>query len=319
MSSKGITKQIEDPQINDIVDKTNKINLNTSKGEIEDSSSANQTEVIKRSSTTNTDGKQIPVQKTPSYQYKKSVPSPIYDYFGGQQYFDSLQKTDDNMINQTHYPLKSGTSGYSPMKNKNGQTPNYNEFNLFNKGETPTEDQDSYSPNENNSTPLIMQYQQLDNMGGNKGDASRFRNQMKNIKQDNPMNMFNYHTEGNNPNMFFDNPNFNLNSNFNPMNPNFLQKSMQMFNNPNINTFNANLPPNSFMNNPMNRSTQQSTPFPGFDTPMANQMMFPMNNGSQRPNIPPELYLFEKFGKRGWQCEKCNNFNFERKYINITI
>ena len=164
-----------------------------------------------------------------------------------------------------------------------------------------------------------MQYQQLDNMGGNKGDASRFRNQMKNIKQDNPMNMFNYHTEGNNPNMFFDNPNFNLNSNFNPMNPSFLQKSMQMFNNPNINTFNANLPPNSFMNNPMNRSTQQSTPFPGFDTPMANQMMFPMNNGSQRPNIPPELYLFEKFGKRGWQCEKCNNFNFERKYINITI
>ena len=83
MSSKGITKQNEDPQINDIVDKTNKINLNTSKGEIEDNNSANQTNIIKRSSTTNTDSKQIPIQKTPSYQYKKSIPTQIYDFFGG--------------------------------------------------------------------------------------------------------------------------------------------------------------------------------------------------------------------------------------------
>ena len=297
MSSKGIIKPNED--INDIVDKTNKINLNNSKGEIDDNSSTHQTENIKRSSTTNTDSKQIPIQKTPSYHYKKSVPSPIYDYFGGQQYFDSLQKTDDNMINQSHYPLKNGNS---PLKNKNGQTPNYNEFNLFNKGETTNEDQDSYSPNNDINSPLMLQYQQMENMGRNKMESSRFGNQ---LKQDNQMNMFNYHTEGNN--MFFDN-NQNFNMNFNPMNPNFLQKSMQMYNNLSMNNFNTNQ--NSFMNNPMNRNPQQTSPFPSFDNPM----MFNMNN-NQRPNIPPELYLFEKFGKRGWQCEKCNNFNFERKYI----
>ena len=28
-------------------------------------------------------------------------------------------------------------------------------------------------------------------------------------------------------------------------------------------------------------------------------------------NLNPEDYLYERFGKRGWQCEKCNNFNFE--------
>ena len=28
-------------------------------------------------------------------------------------------------------------------------------------------------------------------------------------------------------------------------------------------------------------------------------------------NLKPEDYLYERFGKRGWQCEKCNNFNFE--------
>lgn len=26
-----------------------------------------------------------------------------------------------------------------------------------------------------------------------------------------------------------------------------------------------------------------------------------------------EEYIFEKFGKRGWECEKCNNFNFESR------
>ena len=29
--------------------------------------------------------------------------------------------------------------------------------------------------------------------------------------------------------------------------------------------------------------------------------------------LNPEDYIFEKFGKRGWQCERCNNFNFESK------
>ena len=35
-------------------------------------------------------------------------------------------------------------------------------------------------------------------------------------------------------------------------------------------------------------------------------------------NITPEInyeYIFEKFGKRGWECEKCNNFNFETRNI----
>ena len=35
-------------------------------------------------------------------------------------------------------------------------------------------------------------------------------------------------------------------------------------------------------------------------------------------NINKEInfeYIFEKFGKRGWECEKCNNFNFETRNI----
>ena len=29
--------------------------------------------------------------------------------------------------------------------------------------------------------------------------------------------------------------------------------------------------------------------------------------------LKEEEYIFEKFGKRGWQCSKCNNFNFESR------
>ncbi len=29
--------------------------------------------------------------------------------------------------------------------------------------------------------------------------------------------------------------------------------------------------------------------------------------------LKEEDYIFEKFGKRGWQCSKCNNFNFESR------
>ena len=29
--------------------------------------------------------------------------------------------------------------------------------------------------------------------------------------------------------------------------------------------------------------------------------------------LKEEEYIFEKFGKRGWQCTKCNNFNFESR------
>ena len=30
-------------------------------------------------------------------------------------------------------------------------------------------------------------------------------------------------------------------------------------------------------------------------------------------NLKEEEYIFEKFGKRGWQCSSCNNFNFESR------
>ena len=36
---------------------------------------------------------------------------------------------------------------------------------------------------------------------------------------------------------------------------------------------------------------------------------------SKGKEMEKEEYVFEKFGKRGWECEKCNNFNFESRTI----
>ena len=52
-----------------------------------------------------------------------------------------------------------------------------------------------------------------------------------------------------------------------------------------------------------------------------NNMMFNKDNSNnmiqqqQTPTtkLDPEDFIFEKFGKRGWQCENCNNFNFESR------
>lgn len=38
------------------------------------------------------------------------------------------------------------------------------------------------------------------------------------------------------------------------------------------------------------------------------------NNSNQ--SIHSDDYIFEKYGKKGWMCEKCNNFNFESKSFN---
>ena len=43
-----------------------------------------------------------------------------------------------------------------------------------------------------------------------------------------------------------------------------------------------------------------------------------IKNESKKENIKEmkeEEYIFEKFGKLGWECEKCNNFNFESRTI----
>ena len=93
---------------------------------------------------------------------------------------------------------------------------------------------------------------------------------------------------------------------------------------------------NTFVNNPQNANNAfgNNPMFPNANPmkqPFNNQTQFPNNmntnnnpntfnntnvmnfNPNQKAGFRREDYIFEKFGKRGWQCEHCNNFNFESK------
>ena len=89
------------------------------------------------------------------------------------------------------------------------------------------------------------------------------------------------------------NPSFNNNNiiNYNPQtNNNFYSKNPSISNNNNNNNINFNNNSNNNNNNNNN-----------------NQIQIPVSKHN------PEDYLFIKFGKKGWQCESCNNFNFETR------
>lgn len=135
-------------------------------------------------------------------------------------------------------------------------------------------------------------------------------------------------------------PNLNTNTSFTPIvNPN------TAFNNSNCipsnlsfegfrqNRFNEmqnmNMNPNLVQNININNNFQMTSIYnPGFYE--NNQNMFVqekkphfVNNNYQEqeepfpPDFNPEEYIYVRFNKRGWECIKCNNFNFESKYINL--
>lgn len=260
---------------------------------------------------------QIPkaTQNTPNYKYnKKTVPSPIYNYFDtSQKYFESLQKGDDNLMNNTNFPLKS--TGIEPasdrlqgkMKMTPGinyqQAPNYNECkNIFNPQENSNiyQNQDSIDDNLNQ---LMMNYQK----------------QMNNSPE--PQDYLNYFSNGKNSNIMFNVNNSNEKSRLlygnNSDNFNMPQNKPNQFNQYNPSLFYQQSHPQMLSNNNNQSSYLNRNPLDSFS-------QFPDNCsqsqiGFQKINLNPELYLFEKFGKRGWQCENCNNFNFERKKLYIYL
>lgn len=89
----------------------------------------------------------------------------------------------------------------------------------------------------------------------------------------------------------FNNPNFNLNYE-EQIKSQFWQKNFGKKNN----IYNPNLGPNRNINGNFNGGINNT-------------------NGNYTSKFDPEEYIVEMFGKRGWICEACNNFNYESKYF----
>jgi hypothetical protein len=85
----------------------------------------------------------------------------------------------------------------------------------------------------------------------------------------------------------FNNPNFNMNKNEEQINNQFWQKNLGKKNNSNNYASGQNRNSNEDFNGSMNQNSIYTSKF------------------------DPEEYIVEMFGKRGWICEACNNFNYE--------
>lgn len=273
-------------------------------------------------------------QQTPSYQYpKKSTPSPIYNYFAeGQKYLSSHQNEEGDNEGTFNFVKKTSMSPKKSSQDK-VQTPNYRDFDFFNGTNSPDK---GNSPGKLNHMLLNMNMNQKSKFGSmnmddfQQGNNKKINFQNNNIMKDDfkPNMQINM---GENDNEEEENELDNeLNNDFRNigMKSQFNQKQFDFGNfRPNNNMNNPNNDFNPFMmNNPNSQGMPQGMNMGNIGMGQNQKMqMFPFfgNEGlmqQQSMNISKlnkEDYLFEKFGKRGWQCIRCNNFNFESKYIFI--
>lgn len=140
------------------------------------------------------------------------------------------------------------------------------------------------------------------------GSNTNYRNMNANFKYggNNINDLFSLNNLGNMGNLLNSNTNKQNNYNFNnnANNKNFFE--LDGMNNMNVNNMtNHNI--GLFQQFNQNNNNNQNL--------FQQQMNLGNSNNidSLVQNLNPEDYLFEKFGKKGWQCEDCNNFNFETR------
>ena len=240
------------------------------------------------------------LKHTPSYNNQNSSgsnPSPLYSYY--DEYSKYLSKNihlDEENKKKVNFQFSSNKNEIpnrnsminnintitSPKGDSPNETPNYNDFNFF-------------SNNNNNKSPEFTEVINNNNniIPGNNNNQFKTKN---NINMNYETNMFNNNFNFQNINeMKMKNLNNGIEINESQFNqfPNFTQMAFNSFNPSYRNQL-------YFQNNMM------------FNKDNSNSIMTqqPQN---QITKLNPEDYIFEKFGKRGWQCEKCNNFNFESK------
>ena len=253
------------------------------------------------------------IKHTPSHNNQKSSgsnPSPLYSYYDEySKYLSKYIHLDEENNQKENFQFSSSknvnpnrkaminaiNSITSPKGDSTNETPNYNDFNFFSSNNNNNKSPD---PNEVNNNININNI----NGGNINNNQFKIKNNNLNINYD--------------PNLF--------NNNFNFQN---LGNEMKIQNLNNLNNLNNGLEHNENQFNQFPNFNQIL--FNSFPSSYQNQMYFQnnlmfnkenSNNMIQQQQTPitklnPEDFIFEKFGKRGWQCEKCNNFNFESKNI----
>jgi hypothetical protein len=245
------------------------------------------------------------IKHTPSYNNQKSSgsnPSPLYSYYDEYSKYLSkyihlddeknktnIFKSSNQNLNQNKNSIINGINQItSPKGDSTNQTPNYNDCNFFSNNNT----------NNKSPAPVEINFNINNNIDSNNIINENYTNQFKqknniniNYEKNWFNNNFNFQNIGNE--MKLHNINYGLNQNDNQFSQftNFPQM--------NFNSISSNYQKQIYFQNNLMFNKENSNNIIQQQTPITK--------------LNPEDYIFEKFGKKGWQCENCNNFNFESK------
>lgn len=101
-------------------------------------------------------------------------------------------------------------------------------------------------------------------------------------------------------------------SNFNP--PNGMNSNVFNMNNPNLDFNNNEQMKNQFWQKNFGKKKYNNN-FPDLMKNNNNSKVPDINGIQSSSKYDPEEYIVEMFGKRGWICDACNNFNYESKFF----
>lgn len=281
--------------------------------------------------------------KTQQYKYyskrRNEMESPIFSYYDTSQKYliESLFQNDENkeranFIKKHQQQLPHQYDQQSDFGNSNPFM-NHMNFNFFNQNMIDT----SSSANTFATSPIAnnVMNQNDDNSNANTNSNNNFNYFDMNNHKSNAMSNTNmikgYKGKPRNNNEYTNSINNNLQSQYqlesSPeeqsylsalyKNKEFFQFNLTENNNNNSNNNNSN---NNYNNNNNNNFNNINFNNPNSNFQYQNQftLLNPRFQGEDNRHNDfiqdgNEEYIFEKFGKKGWQCEKCNNFNFECK------
>ena len=229
------------------------------------------------------------------------------------------KKEKNKQLNPTQQFFNNNFSNSNNYINFNNNYYNQNENYLFNNNNN--QNNNNINPNNNfNQNAVNLQYHNFSNNSMNKQIPS---------KMSINSNIFDVNINKNNlmiPQKYFEDikikmPNMNNHPmNFqnvkNHINNNIPKSSINMNNmNNNINLYNINYN-NNYINliNPINKNQNIKKEEQILrDKKEIKPQMYNIINNNDVKNLNPEDYLVKMFGRLGWICCQCNNFNFETR------
>jgi hypothetical protein len=272
-----------------------------------------------------------PTYNTKQVKQSRRDSSPIYTYYDGtaeclsQTFYDEFKKSNnDKFISKNNF-IKKGDPVILPEETDSTSSNHHSTGSIkYSKAEETTGNP-SYGLNFNFFTKNAghMAGQNAGHMAGQNAGHNTGYNTAHH--QNMPSNYGNFSQDFENPASFRENMGVQMGMGFNNSNSNrnhpqqkkdYQNRQMNPMDFSEMNTSSDGMGFNGNMNQlhfNFNSNRDGNTPVKR-DHINSNEASNPFNVCANNSPVDPEDYTVEMFGRKGWICEMCNNFNYESKF-----